>query len=163
MKQDLFLSLHPNWAQRILTGRKTAEIRRVGPRRDLVGSRAVIYETGARDGAVVGFAEIEEVAFFPPCDPHLTGVPDQLNPLDASLLDYQSRSSVGVFVFREYLKGAKSPAAILLRPGSAVPLRRPIRRGDLEDLWAGFRVPQSFRYVSPADVDRLIRLSGGTP
>jgi len=64
LKRDVLVSIHPRHASKILSGEKTAELRRRFPEVGTHGSFAVIYSTRPEQ-AIVGFARIKHVLKLP--------------------------------------------------------------------------------------------------
>jgi len=138
----LFLSLRPAYAQMILDGDKTVELRRIRPRA-AVGSIAVIYAASPRS-AVLGLCRVENVA-----DAH----PDEIWNLHGDLAGIDRQR------FDEYFAGTATAVAITVtspvRFLSSVPLAR------LRVSWLGFQPPQSFRYISKLDLEAIMSFADG--
>lgn len=134
----LFLSIHPIHVARILKGVKSAEIRRVRPRVG-AGDRVVIYSTSP-DCKVVAIATVERLVVARP-----------------KILWRQVGSSSGANEreFLTYLSGVELGYAIVF--ASVRRLSRPIALTSLEGACAGFRPPQSYRYLrEDRDSDRRV-------
>lgn len=132
----LVLSLKPRFAEAILAGTKTVEVRRVRPR-ITVQTLALMYASGnAR--ALVGTCMVRSVTRYPADELwHLHGADTALSRTE----------------FDAYLQGRDSGVALLLE--SAEPLAAPISLHTLRRAH-GFRPPQSFAYVSHAQRRRLL-------
>ena len=132
----LVLSLKPRFAGAILSGTKTAEVRRVMPR-ITDPTLALLYASGC-EGALVGTCVVRSVARYPT---------DELwrrHGADTALFRTE---------FDSYLDGRDCGVALLLeRP---VPLAAPIPLHTLRQAH-GFRPPQSIAYVSFAQRKRLL-------
>lgn len=127
------MSLHPEFVQAILEGRKKVEFRRVAPSRDV--THVVIYATHPT-GKVVGFFEVEGFQ---------EGSPTEL---------WERFGEVGGVShsrFRQYFRGRSQGVAILVR--RATRLSAPV---DLSDLGV-VRPPQSFMYLSSPQAEALLR------
>lgn len=132
----LVLSLKPRFAEAILAGTKTVEVRRVRPR-ITVPTPALMYASGnAR--ALVGTCVVLSVARYPADELW------RLHGADTELLRTE---------FDVYLQGRDCGVALLLeRPE---PLAAPIPLHTLRQEHS-FRPPQSFAYVSHAQRRRLL-------
>lgn len=132
----LVLSLKPRFAEAILDGIKTVEVRRITPR-ITVPTLALLYASGnAR--ALVGTCVVRSVARYLVNELwHLYGTDTALSRVE----------------FDAYLQGRDSGVALLLE--SAEPLAAPIALHTLRQAH-GFRPPQSFAYVSHAQRRRLL-------
>lgn len=134
--RTLVLSLKPRFAEAILAGTKTAEVRRVRPRITMP-TLALLYASG-RARALVGTCVVRSVTRYPADELW------QLHGADTAL----SRAE-----FDAYLQGRDCGVALLLeRPQ---PLAAPISLHTLRQAH-GFRPPQSFAYVSHAQRGRLL-------
>ena len=132
----LVLALKPRFAEAILAGTKTVEVRRVVPR-ITVPTLALLYASGSVR-ALVGTCLVRSVARYPADELwHLYGTDTALSHVE----------------FDAYLQGRDSGVALLLeRPQ---PLAAPIPLHTLRQDH-GFRPPQSFAYVSHAQRRRLL-------
>lgn len=129
-RRDIVFSIRPEYAEKIVSGIKTVELRRRFPSQTPVGTVALIYTTTPTQ-ALTGIAEIESVISRAPSE----------------IWDIYSRDAcINKKDFESYFAGATSATAIKLR--HARRLRRPLA---LEELRAkfGFEPPQSFLYAAP--------------
>ena len=125
------MSIRPNYAQAILAGTKTIELRRRVP--DLFsGMRLWIYET-LPTGAVVGFARVQSVAKARP-----TTI--WRKHRDAVGIDYAS--------FTAYFDGAPEAVAIGLATASRV---APITLDQLRQVRDSFHPPRVLMRLTPAE------------
>jgi len=140
-RQTLLLSIRQEYADAILDGRKTFELRRVKPdiRR---GDRVVLYVT-APVSALCGHFLVDEVVTGSPT--HIWGC---------------VRSDAGVTRRQvyDYLRDARSPCAIRVRDAYRFKNSMPVE--GIRQAWTEFRPPRSFRYVSP-EVMAALGLSNG--
>lgn len=132
----LVLSLKPRFAEAILDGTKTVEVRRVMPR-ITVPTLALLYASGSVR-ALVGTCVVRSVARYPADELW------QLHGADTAL----SRTE-----FNAYLQGRDSGVALLLE--SPEPLAAPIPLNTLRQAH-GFRPPQSLAYVGHTQRKRLL-------
>ena len=134
------LSLKPRFAEAILAGVKTVELRRTEPK-IVVPTRALLYATSPVR-ALLGTCIITSV-----------------QPLDLQALWREHGPGAGLLYneFQEYFEGVEVGTALTLTQPRAFG-----RQIDLQDLRAkpqGFRPPQSFAYVDTKTGDRLIRMA----
>ncbi|MEU4394992.1 ASCH domain-containing protein [Kribbella sp. NPDC023855] len=134
----LLLSLRPRFAEAILNGSKTIEIRR-RPVRAPAGTPLILYASSPTM-AVVGTAVLADVLVLTP---------------HTAWRRYRESLGVTWSEFMDYLEGA--PAAHLLRVTDAKELDQPIPLQVLRRT-TRFNPPQSFRYVAPTDPLQLRRL-----
>lgn len=135
-KKALLLSVRPHFAESILAGFKTAEIRRQRP--DVrPGTLVIIYATKPL-GAIVGTARIADVS---------EGVPHEL------WAQHHDRVGISREEFDGYLENAVMGYILLLeRVQRLVPLL------TLEEMRAAtsFKPPQSYRYVNQKMLRNLV-------
>ncbi len=129
-RRDVVLSIRPKYAEPILEGSKTVELRRRFPTKVPSGTLAYIYSTSPTR-AMTGIAEIEKVS-------------------KVSLEDmWQSYSDVACIAkddFDRYFEGLDAGFVISLK--NARPLLRSIGLTELRDRFE-FEAPQSFIYAKP--------------
>ena len=126
----LLLSIRPKYAERILQGMKTVELRRMRPRVSR-GDLLLLYVSWPVR-AVKAMSVIDRVTSERP------------NKLWKQI---RCKASITRNEFTSYFKGAKVAFAIhfryVQRFASPVPLPR------LREFWPGFRPPQSYHYLTP--------------
>ena len=125
---DIFLSIHPQYAEKILDGLKTIELRRRFPTLNGFTGRLLIYSTTPIK-SVLGFAEIEDVHYL---------------PIKELWSEHSKSSHITKSNFLEYFSG--------LTHGYAIELKNPQR--FIEPLSVeylkqnyGMVAPQSYRYL----------------
>lgn len=133
----LLLSLKPTFAELLLSGEKTVELRRVRPRA-AAGTLAIVYaSTPVR--AVLGTCTVADIG-----EEHPSVIWRLHGP----------RTGLRWHEFNEYFLGQGSAVAITViapcRLDEPVPLRV-LRAGPY-----GFSPPQSFRYLTPHQTDALV-------
>jgi predicted transcriptional regulator len=136
----IVLSLKPRFAEAILAGVKTVELRRTEPK-IVVPTRALLYaSTPVR--ALLG-----------------TCIIDSIQSADLASLwhDFGSRSDLGHHEFEQYFEGVDSGTALTLTMPHA--FSREIPLADLRARPSGFCPPQSFAYVDTNTGDQLIRMA----
>ena len=136
----LVLSLKPRFAEAILAGDKTVELRRTLPR-IVVPTLALLYAT-TPVRALLGTCVV-------------TGV--RSAELAVLWREYGSRSDLRYHEFQQYFKGVEVGAALTLT--EARPLGRKIPLQDMRVKLRSFRPPQSVAYLDAKTGDRLIRMA----
>ena len=136
----IVLSLKPRFAEAILAGTKTVELRRTAPK-IVVPTRALLYAT-TPVRALLGTCIITNVR-------------------TANLADlwseFGSRSDLSYNEFNRYFEGVDVGTALTL--AHQRPLNRMVPLQDLRAKPRGFRPPQSFAYVDAKTGDRLLRMA----
>ena len=132
----LVLSLKPRFAEAILTGNKTVELRRIMPR-ITIPTLALLYATGP-ERSLVGTCIVHSVARL---------------PIDVLWRRHGAKTALAKSEFEAYLTGRDEGVALFLeRPDrlpAPVPLHALRRAGN-------FRPPQSLAYVRHDQRQRLI-------
>ena len=134
------LSLKPRFAEAILAGAKTVELRRTEPK-IVVPTRALLYAVSPVR-ALLGTCIITSV---------------RSTDLAALWREYGSDAALSHEEFLRYFQGVDVGAALTLTEP-----RRFSQRVPLQDMRAkpkSFRPPQSFAYVDAKTGDRLIRMA----
>ena len=137
---DAIISIHPNYADAILAGKKTIELRRRVPELPS-GTRLWIYATRPT-GAVIGVATIQEVARAHPAT-------IWKRHRDGAGVDHAS--------FKAYFNGAQQGVAILL---AAVRHVGPITINQLREIRDSFHPPQVLTRLTESEAKALRRLVG---
>ncbi len=136
----IVLSLKPRFAEAILAGVKTVELRRTVPK-IVIPTRALLYASSPVR-ALLGTCVITSV---------------RSADLAALWHAYGSRSELSFQEFQQYFEGvAKGTALTLSDPQT---LSRPIPLQDLRAKPRNFRPPQSFAYVDTKTGNQLIRMA----
>ena len=132
------LSLKPRFAEAILAGDKTVELRRTVPK-IVVPTRALLYAT-TPVRALLGTCVIASV-----------------ESADLAVLwrEYGSRTALLYEEFQQYFEGVRMGTALSLTQPR--PLDRPIPLENLQAKPQSFRPPQSLAYVDTKTGDRLIQ------
>lgn len=133
----LFLSLRPRYADLLLDGLKTVELRRVRPAA-AEGSVVLLYASSPAM-TLVGQAEVGKI--------HVASLNE---------IWHQHGSQTGITreEYDHYFVGIDRAVAIKLR--GIRRLERPRPLDDLKRRLAGFRPPQSYRYLDSCEVAALI-------
>ncbi|MGI5225731.1 ASCH domain-containing protein [Actinoallomurus sp. CA-142502] len=139
-ERALLLSLHPRFAESILRGTKSVEIRRKRPSAK-PGTLVIIYAT-IPTGAVIGTARV--------VDTH-TGDPCEVWSQHHADIDLSREEFYG------YLSGASKASALVL--SDVERLERPVSLAELRAT-VPFHPPQGYRYLTP---DTLRQILNGSP
>jgi predicted transcriptional regulator len=132
----LLLSVRPRFAESILAGAKSAEIRRQRPAVH-PGTLVIIYATRPV-GAIVGTARIAGIS---------QGSPDEMWEL------HHARAGITRLEFDEYLSGAKIAYLLLLRKVQRLEPLLPLEQIRTE---TAFQPPQGYRYVTQSMLHTLV-------
>lgn len=137
MKNNVILSIHPEYAQKILSGLKTVELRSSFKAQNIVGGTALIYST-MPDSAIIGYAKI-------------TAIRGEMS-LDKLWQDYSLDACISHTEFSKYFEKKDKGTAILLK--NPVTLKTPITYPVLCQNW-NCPPPQSWRYATPHFVEHI--------
>lgn len=124
----LFLSIHPRFVDKILSGEKTIELRRRRPR-SVAGEWIAIYAT-TPERQLRGIARVTEV--------RVGGVRDMWP---------EARLQAGVTKkeYESYFSECERAVGIVL--ADPVSFAEPVSLERLRELWPNFQPPQGFRYL----------------
>jgi predicted transcriptional regulator len=136
MAPVLLMSIRPEFAAKILSGRKTFELRRVRPRIS-AGETILVYASYPVQ-AILGEFVVSNV---------IEASPSRLWAIT------RHRSGLTRRQFREYFQGAHTAYGIEVR--EVTRLERPVALDKIRHTWPGFRPPQSYMYLSEEDAFRL--------
>ena len=134
--RNIIISIKPEYAQKIIGGEKTIELRRKFPTKDIIGGIAIIYASSPVQ-KIIGYAVIEDV-----------------KKLSISLIwsKYNKQACVTKQFFNAYFKGLEEAFAIKL--SQPIRLIEPIDIKQLEEKHS-LSAPQSYRYV-PAKILEVV-------
>lgn len=133
----LFLSLRPRFAELLLAGHKTVELRRVRPTVD-IGTPVLLYASSPTM-TLVGRAKVGAV---------------QVGGINGIWREHGSRTGISRAEFDDYFEGLDQAVAITLIDVRRLDEPRPL--SDLRHRLQGFQPPQSYRYLDSAQVAALI-------
>jgi predicted transcriptional regulator len=133
----MFLSLRPRFAELILEGSKTTELRRVKPAVP-IGSAVLLYASSP-SMILLGQAKIEAI---------------HVGKLDRIWQAFGPSTGITRAEFNDYFAGLEDAVAISLTNIRHLEQPRPL--SDLRQRIAGFRPPQSYRYLSGREVAALM-------
>ena len=137
----IFLSIHPYYVNMIIQGRKVVDLRRVRPTVS-DGDKVVIYSTHPTK-AIQALSTVDGLSYL------------KIEKLWSEVGD---RAGVTRSEFENYFDGTEKGAAIYLR--EVIVLSEQITLSKLRAIWPNFRPPQSYRYFSANDFNKLIQLLG---
>jgi predicted transcriptional regulator len=126
---DVLVSIRPEFANKILDGFKTIELRRRFPTTATTGALVLIYSS-TPEQAIVGYAKIKTVERM---------LVSKIRKL------YLQDACIEGADFDKYFRGVRFGYAIFLGGVKRLPRKVPV--SDLKKLY-GFVPPQSFSYVS---------------
>lgn len=126
--RDLILSIKPKYADKIIAGLKTVELRRRFAREAVIGARVFIYSSSPAK-VMVGYATISDVRYL---------------PVRRIWELYGAEACITRAEFDKYFAGVEDGYAIALSKP-----RRLSKSATMESLKKrfGFRAPQSYRYA----------------
>lgn len=127
------MSIHPEFATRILNGEKRVEFRRRSAAREL--THLIIYATTPVK-AVVGVAEVDRMELASP---------------ETLWKNYGDVGGIGRSAFFRYFEGVTEGVAYVIRKVWTCSMRVPLGRKGLPK-----RAPQAFQYVSSLTASRLL-------
>lgn len=136
---EAVISIHPTFAEAILSGRKTVELRRRIPS-IAVGARLWIYATRPA-ASIVGTAVIDSI---------FRGTPQ------AVWETYSDRAAINRGDFDRYFEGAREAIGIRL---SKVQRIQPIGIEQLRFWKKGFHPPQVLSRITASEAKRLLQMS----
>ena len=126
------ISVHPEFADKILSGEKRVELRRSKLHSAI--SHLVIYATAPRS-VVLGWVKVTDIE---------SGSPTKV--WDA----HKKHAGISRARFRQYFEGCRS--AVAIHVDDPQPLQAPMRLSEIND---GLAAPQSWRYLSHDDAVRV--------
>lgn len=126
----LFLSIKPQYVEKILTGEKQVELRRQKPR-SLPNDWLAIYESSPTM-ALVGMARVTEV---------------QVKSRGRLWRSVSAIAGVTKSEFDDYFDGCELAVGILFQ--TVMKFKAPVTLNDLRSVWPEFHPPQGFRYLTP--------------
>lgn len=135
----LFLSIRPQYVEKILNGEKRVELRRRKPRSQPDDWMA-IYESSPTK-ALVAVAQVTEVRIKSP---------------QCLWRGVRSVTGIAKREFDEYFTGCDNAVGIMFQ--SVTALSSPIPLDDLRSCWPGFHPPQGFLYLT--ELQRELVLEG---
>jgi predicted transcriptional regulator len=135
-KRVLLVSVHPEYAEKLLAGIKTIELRKVKPNLK-TGDKLVIYATSPIK-AVVGICNVEAV---------LSDAPYKL------WKKVSKHAGISKSRFDSYYDGHENAFGIVCSEPKS--MKQPIGLDELRQRWRNFTPPQSYKYIELADMHKL--------
>lgn len=126
--KDLIISIHPQYSEKILAGKKTVELRRRFPLSTAKGTKVYIYSTSPVR-AIVGSAEISDIIKL---------------PIKTIWKKYSKCAFIRKHDFESYFEGLNEGFALELK--NAQTFDKPIELIELRERF-NFTPPQSFIYA----------------
>lgn len=139
MHSDAIISIRPNFAEAILSGSKSIELRRRIPP-ITVGTKLWIYATKPV-GAVVGFATITDI---------LRGSPDAIWALG------NAEAGIDRAAFDKYFEGTENAIGIRL---ASIERCQPVSIEEMRTIRPGFHPPQVVVRISDIEAVMLQRIA----
>jgi predicted transcriptional regulator len=136
-ERGVIFSIKPKYAEEIMTGRKTVELRRRFSNVAVIGARAFIYSSSPVK-EMIGYATISDVRCL---------------PIDKIWEIYGQEARISRVDFDHYFEGVNEGYVIALQAPQR--LRESISMRSLQERF-GFRAPQSYRYAG-AEYHSLIQ------
>lgn len=130
----LFLSIHPSFVRKILSGEKTVELRRQRPRCK-AGDWIAIYAT-TPERCLCGIVQVREV---------------QIGEVDEMWQSVRKQAGVTRDQYDTYFTGSKQAVGIVLENPRTLPA--PVSLSELRRVWPEFHPPQSFRYLNEDQIE----------
>ncbi len=141
----LLLSIQSKYAEKIFSGKKRVELRRVRPRLER-GDVVFVYVPSPQK-ALVGAFEVKRV---------IEGIPQHF------WTDVKQDAGMTLEEFQKYYAGRSLGFAIFL--SKTWTFSRPVNLDSLKRMWPEFQAPQGYRYLTPAEADVIWnRANGGSP
>jgi predicted transcriptional regulator len=137
-RNALLISVKPRFADALLSGSKTVELRRVAPKSAAPGDLVLLYASSPRR-ELVGQARVKTI---------VTASATQI------WVDAGDRTGLTRDEFDAYFEDCTAAVAIHLEDVEELASARTL--SDIRHLCAGVSPPQSFRYLSPTQVDALV-------
>ena len=126
---DILVSIHPQYAERILEGEKTIELRRRFPDLDGFKGRLLIYSTTPVK-SVIGYAEIEKVHYL---------------PVEDLWAAFKDDAKIQETDFWNYFRGLTHGYGVQLK--NPIKFSKPLSIDYLKKNY-GMIAPQSYRYLN---------------
>ena len=132
----LLLSIRPRYAEMILSGVKTVELRRIKPK--IKKGSAVVFYVSSPVKAIIGGFRVVEV---------IEGSPSEV------WNSVRSIAGVNREEFNEYFDGTEKAYGISIE--NLWVFRKPLELDFLRNLWTGFNPPQSYRYLTNEEMSEI--------
>lgn len=137
----LFLSIRPEYVEKIFRGEKQVELRRRRPR-SCPGDWIAVYSTMPLK-ELVGIVQVADVRVAHP---------------DSLWRNVRQIAGLSRSDYASYFDGAKRAIGIMLE--NPILLSTPIPLDELRQEWPDFQPPQGFRYLADEQIEFVIRKLG---
>lgn len=135
--RTLLISVHPKYAKRIFSEAKRIELRKLRPNVSL-GTPIAVY-VSSPEKQLYGFATVSKID---------EGTPDEIWETLGSAAGVSRKE------YNQYYKGANKAVAIHFEQVSC--LIRPVDLSQIRSALSGFHPPQTYRYLSSAELQTII-------
>jgi predicted transcriptional regulator len=129
----LFLSIHPRFVEKILTGEKTIELRRQRPR-SVAGDWIAVYAT-TPERQLRCIVQVKAV---------------RVESVSDLWRHARNHAAVTKDEYDSYFCGTDQAVGIVL--GTPISLMTPVSLEELRNVWPSFQPPQGFRYLDDDQV-----------
>jgi len=143
----LLLSIKPEYADKILAGKKTVELRRVRTRLE-AGDLVLVYVTSPQQ-ILVGSLEVEQVI--------TENFPQKKKDFWEQVKD---KAGITHQDFKQYYQGASLGVAIFFKPKNI--FNQPIKLTTLKKKLPAINPPQSYRYITDYEFKVITKLAEKT-
>lgn len=143
MPGEAIISIHPKFAEAILAGNKSVELRRRIPALEL-NTRLWIYATRPI-ASIIGSVIVSGVHRATP---------------DAIWMEFSDEAAIAKREFESYFNGTNEAIAIGLKTPSRT---SPVHIDVLRSIWEGFHPPQVLYYVKPLFLKNLAEVTTQIP
>jgi len=141
----LLLSIKPKYAEQIFTGIKTVELRRVKTRLK-TGDLVFVYVTSP-DKQLLGWFEVESITEF-------ENKPKEINKIWEQI---GQKTGITRPEFNNYYQGASLGVIISIK--NPKKFNNPVKLHTLRQKFSNFTPPQSYRYLSTQEVNKLEKIA----
>jgi predicted transcriptional regulator len=132
----LLLSVHPVYAEKLLNGTKRVELRRIKPNINVGDIVDLYFSSPVQE--IRGTLKVEKVIG---------------KPLTSLWANVRNDAGISKREFDDYYSGTDRGYGIYLN--SPKHIRNPISLNELRTKWARFHPPQSYRYLSAAELNKV--------
>ncbi|PZO76104.1 MAG: hypothetical protein DI629_16485 [Mesorhizobium amorphae] len=139
-RDSLLISIKTKFADKILSGEKTIEVRKQFPPMNSFDGRMLVYSSGSAK-SLVALVEVESVTRL---------------PVASFWNAYGAQTALSAQEIDLYFGSATEGCAVRIK--SVLPLARTVSYSELKDVW-GIAPPQSYRYISPTDLSSLVQVA----
>lgn len=136
-KKNVLISIRPKYAKLIFTGQKTIELRRVMPNVN-EGDLIVVYVSSPVK-QVWGTFEVSAIIE---------------EPIDVLWQKVKNQAGISYTEYIDYFSGVDHGFGLVIQKAKVK--ANPISLSDLRMQWSGFIPPQSYRYLSNAEMNYFV-------